>query len=94
MFDLKASFIDNSQRSVQAGTAGATRDQKRRRSSEGSSSDVDSELPLGFVDANDLDAVDMDLAEATEEFYCDPKSNPCDEALTLLIPARSTSSTS
>lgn len=89
MSDLKASFIDTSQRGEEGAIAGATHNQTRRRSS-----DVDSEFPLGFVDADDLGAVDMDLAEATEEFSYAPKSNPCNEALTLPIPPRMTSSTS
>jgi len=65
--DLKQSALANSTRGRLAATASAS---ARRRGSKRTSSEIASEL------SGEFDAVDMDLAEVTEEFSLEPNSTP------------------
>ena len=65
--DLKQSALANSTRGRLAATASAS---ARKRGSKGTSSEIVSVL------SGEFDAVDMDLAEVTEEISLEPNSTP------------------
>ena len=81
--DLKQSAIANSMRGKLAATAAA---HDKKHCSKGRSSEFDSKH------SDEFDALDMDLAEVTEEFSREPDNTPDAVALTLPGSTESTSS--